>query len=78
MSAPAFELAQIVQQYSHAYMEKYKPWPFQLRVLHAIAVCRTAALGGHADACDSCGHVRISYNSCRNRHCPPGQGGTSQ
>jgi hypothetical protein len=70
MPTPAFEVAQIVQQYGHAYIEKHQPRPFHLRVLNDIAVCRTAALGGHADACDSCGHVRISYNSCRNRHCP--------
>jgi hypothetical protein len=38
--------------------------------MHAIEVCRTAALGGHKDKCDSCGHLEISYNSCRNRHCP--------
>ena len=36
----------------------------------AIERCRTAALGGHVDQCDQCGHQRISYNSCRNRHCP--------
>ncbi|GAC1452754.1 MAG: hypothetical protein NVSMB7_15480 [Chitinophagaceae bacterium] len=60
MAAAAFEIAQVVQQYGDAYIEKYQPRPFQLRVLKAIAVCRTAALGGHADACDSCGHVRIS------------------
>ena len=70
MSAATFELAQIVQQYGHAYMEKHQPRSFHCRVLNDIAVCRTAALGGHADACNSCGHVRISYNSCRNRHCP--------
>jgi hypothetical protein len=38
--------------------------------MHAIEVCRTAALGGHKDKCDSCGHMEISYNSCRNRRCP--------
>src|SRR3984885_13714569 len=38
--------------------------------MQAIAACRTAALGGHVEACDDCGHQRISYNSCRNRHCP--------
>ena len=38
--------------------------------MHAIEVCRTAVLGGHKDKCDHCGHVEISYNSCRNRHCP--------
>lgn len=70
MTTATFELAQIVQQYGHAYMEKHQPRPFHWRVLSDIAVCRTAALGGHADACNSCGHVRISYNSCRNRHCP--------
>ncbi len=36
----------------------------------AIETCRTAALGGHVDQCDACGHQRIAYNSCRNRHCP--------
>ncbi len=38
--------------------------------MRAIEVCRTAALGGHRDQCDHCGHLEISYNSCRNRHCP--------
>jgi hypothetical protein len=47
---------------------------WQLRTLSAIRRCRTAALGGHVDACDSCGQIRISYNSCRNRHCPKCQG----
>ena len=41
-----------------------------LRVMRAVEVCRTAILGGHKDKCDSCGHIEISYNSCRNRHCP--------
>lgn len=48
----------------------------QLKVMTAIENCRTAALGGHVEACDDCGHWRIAYNSCRNRHCPmPGRGG---
>ena len=38
--------------------------------MRAIEVCRTAVLGGHKDQCDHCGHLEISYNSCRNRHCP--------
>jgi Putative transposase/Transposase zinc-binding domain len=46
----------------------------QLRHLSAIKVCRTAALGGHIDACNDCGVVQMSYNSCRNRHCPKCQG----
>ena len=47
---------------------------WQLRTLSAIKRCRTAALGGHIDACDACGKISISYNSCRNRHCPKCQG----
>jgi hypothetical protein len=47
---------------------------WQIRTLRAIKDCRTIAFGGHVDACDSCGHVQISYNSCRNRHCPKCQG----
>jgi len=42
--------------------------------MSAIALCRTAALGGHVEACDDCTHSRIAYNSCRNRHCPKCQG----
>ena len=47
---------------------------FQLRTLSALRRCRTAELGGHADVCTECGVVRVSYNSCRNRHCPKCQG----
>lgn len=46
----------------------------QQKTLRALHQCRTAALGGHVDACEDCGNVRISYNSCRNRHCPKCQG----
>ena len=46
----------------------------QQKTLRALKDCRTAALGGHVDACDGCGNVSISYNSCRNRHCPKCQG----
>jgi len=42
----------------------------QLKVMSAIETCRTAALGGHIEGCEECGHRRIAYNSCRNRHCP--------
>ena len=45
------------------------PWP-HVRVLHELAACRTAALGGHAWECDTCGGIEVAYNSCRNRHCP--------
>gem|GEM_PF-3519819 len=48
----------------------HQPHPYTLRVLSALEKCRTQALGGHVDGCDSCGFIRVSYNSCRNRHCP--------
>lgn len=47
---------------------------WQLRTLRAIHYCRTSVMGGHVDACDACGNISISYNSCRNRHCPKCQG----
>jgi hypothetical protein len=46
----------------------------QLKVMSAIESCRSAALGGHLGRCEDCGHSRIAYNSCRNRHCPKCQG----
>jgi hypothetical protein len=46
----------------------------QLKVMSAIESCRTAALGGHVARCEKCSHIEISYNSCRNRHCPKCQG----
>jgi hypothetical protein len=51
---------------------KLNSW--QIRTLRAIKDCRTSALGGHIDSCTSCGHLQLSYNSCRNRHCPKCQG----
>ncbi len=50
----------------------------QLKVMSAIETCRTAALGGHVEGCDDCGHLRIAYNSCRNRHCPKCQGAAAR
>jgi Transposase zinc-binding domain len=50
----------------------------QLKVMTAIENCRTAALGGHVEACTDCGHWRIAYNSCRNRHCPKCQGAAAR
>lgn len=55
-------------------IESYGLNTWQLRTLYAIKKCRTAELGGHIDACDECGNISISYNSCRNRHCPKCQG----
>ena len=50
----------------------------QLKVMSAIETCRTAALGGHVEGCEDCGHRRIAYNSCRNRHCPKCQGAAAR
>ena len=50
----------------------------QLKVMSAIERCRTAALGGHVESCQDCGHQRIAYNSCRNRHCPKCQGAAAR
>ncbi|MBE7559491.1 IS91 family transposase [bacterium] len=59
------------RRYGDAYRACFGPHPpEQARVMRAIELCRTAALGGHVDRCDHCGHEAISYNSCRNRHCP--------
>jgi Putative transposase/Transposase zinc-binding domain len=67
---PACEVADIVRRYGAAYQDA-RPVPLlHQRVLHAIAVCRTAELGGHIEQCNQCGYRRPVYNSCRNRHCP--------
>ena len=50
----------------------------QLQVMSAIEQCRSAALGGHVERCEDCGHSRIAYNSCRNRHCPKCQGAAAR
>jgi hypothetical protein len=63
------EVADIFRHFGPAYRAAHKLPLNQLRVMHAVEICRTAELGGHVDQCD-CGHIRISYNSCRNRHCP--------
>ena len=64
------ELADVFRRYGDAYRQRHDLPTAQRRVMTAIERCRTAALGGHVDQCDQCGHQRISYNSCRNRHCP--------
>lgn len=67
---PRYELADVIGLYGKELGRNRKLSSHQLNTLHALQVCRTAALGGHIDGCDNCGHIRISYNSCRNRHCP--------
>lgn len=70
---PRFEVAQVIEQLGDQVNQLgLNGW--QLRTLSAIERCRTAALGGHIDACTDCGSILLSYNSCRNRHCPKCQG----
>jgi hypothetical protein len=74
---PRHEVAEIFQRYLEAQplADTSRSWSWeQRRVVDQILACRTARLGGHVDECDACGHRQISYNSCRNRHCPKCQG----
>ena len=76
MSRPTLEVADIVRAAGNRFWEKNRShlaWMHR-KVLDAIVRCRTAALGGHLDQCTRCGHQAVSYNSCRNRHCPKCQG----
>jgi Putative transposase/Transposase zinc-binding domain len=64
------DLADVFRLHGDSYRKTHKLPLNQLRTMHAIEICRTKELGGHIDECEDCGHLRISYNSCRNRHCP--------
>src|ERR1700726_1899742 len=77
MSRPPLEVADLIRTAGSAFLERNRHWLSwkHIKVLLAIARCRTAALGGHLDECTRCGHRSISYNSCRNRHCPKCQEG---
>ncbi len=72
MERPKREVAGVFRRYSSAYRQQHvgSVSRGQRRVMSAIELCRTAALGGHLEECDSCGHQRPAFNSCRNRHCP--------
>ena len=72
MGRPPLEVADLIRIAGTAFIERNRHWLSwkHVKVLLAIARCRTAALGGHLDECTRCGHRAISYNSCRNRHCP--------
>jgi hypothetical protein len=72
LSRPAVEVADIFRRRGPAWRASHAGHVSlgQLKVMSAIERCRTAALGGHVERCESCAHLRISYNSCRNRHCP--------
>lgn len=72
MNRPTLEVGEIFRKYTPAFFERYDNVlsTDQRRVLKDLALCRTAALGGHVEECDQCGQQSIAYNSCRNRHCP--------
>jgi hypothetical protein len=76
VAAPAFEVAEVFRRHGDAYRREHAGHlgRVERRVMSAIEICRTAALGGHVEACEACGMSRIAYNSCRNRHCPKCQG----
>ena len=72
MNRPAHEMAEVIRAFGPAFEEQYGHTlsPVQRRAMRDIVRCRTAALGGHVEACDACGEIRVAYNSCRNRNCP--------
>src|SRR5262249_37300339 len=81
MTRPPLEVADLVRTAGTAFLERNRQWLrwTHIKVLRAIARCRTAALGGHIDACPHCGYrAAISYNSCRNRPCPNCQTGARE
>ena len=75
MSYPDYEVAHVLER-NREHLAHYCANSWQVRTLHALRKCRTAALGGHIDRCDNarCQKLHLSYNSCRNRHCPKCQG----
>jgi hypothetical protein len=80
MDRPPLEVADLVRAAGKAFIARSRPWITwkHVKVLLAIVRCRTAVLGGHLDECTRCGHRAISYNSCRNRHCPKCQAGARE
>jgi hypothetical protein len=72
---PRLEVADVLRAFGDGYRATHPVSPAQGRVMRRLAACRTAALGGHRDTCGGCGFTRVSYNSCRDRHCPKCQAG---
>ena len=68
MTKPPWEVADVIRMVGARFLDSLNR--AQLKVLNAIARCRTAALGGHRDQCVRCGYQAITFHSCRNRHCP--------
>jgi hypothetical protein len=80
VSRPRLEVADIFHRYGADWRRAHAGHVNlgQLKVMSAIEQCRSAALGGHVERCQDCGHSRIAYNSCRNRHCPKCQGAAAR
>src|ERR1700704_382727 len=80
MSRPELEVADIFRRFGAAWRAAHGGHISltKRRVMTAIEICRTAALGGHVERCEDCAHTRIAYNSCRNRHCPKCQGAAAK
>jgi transposase-like zinc-binding protein len=80
LSRPSLEVADIFRSHGPSWRQANVGHVSlgQLRVMSAIESCRTAALGGHVARCESCAHMHIAYNSCRNRHCPKCQGAAAR
>ena len=76
MPRPPVEVADVIRAAGDSFFDRSRGWFSWLhrKALNAILFCRTAALGGHVDECSRCGHRTISFNSCRNRHCPKCRG----
>ena len=64
------EVADILREHIADYRDQYPLWPEHRKIVYDLLSCRTARLGGHIDRCSHCGTMRITYHSCRNRHCP--------
>jgi hypothetical protein len=80
VSRPRLEVAEVFHRHGTAWRRANAGHVSlgQLKVMSAIEQCRSAALGGHVERCQDCGHSRIAYNSCRNRHCPKCQGAAAK
>ena len=80
MNRPRLEVAEVFHRHGTAWRRANAGHVSldQLKVTSAIEQCRSAALGGHVERCEDCGHSRIAYNSCRNRHCPKCQGAAAR
>lgn len=70
MQRPKYQVADVIRRFGQAFMQQCHPNAYQVYTLDALQGCRTATMGGHKYSCEQCGKSHISYNSCRNRHCP--------